>query len=95
MAAVASIKNIDDKQKYAPLPPLGQINKPVTIPKVKLKYIKMLDNFANTFPVIKRFPDAIHSSVHALPVWSLHQFIEEIRVDRQGNPKNKTWEIVG
>ncbi|SMF46963.1 tetratricopeptide repeat protein [Pseudobacteriovorax antillogorgiicola] len=50
VSAVAAMKKIDDKQKYAKLPPLGQVNKPMGVPKVKVKYIKMLDNFVKLLP---------------------------------------------
>ena len=49
-AAVASMKNIIDGRKYGKRPPLGQVAKPLIIPKEKIKYIRMLDNFVKLLP---------------------------------------------
>ena len=50
LSAVISMKNIDEKQKYKKLPPLGQINKPIALPRVKSKFIKMIDNYVKLLP---------------------------------------------
>ena len=48
--AVIAMKNIDDKQKYSKLPPLGQVAKALPVPGVKQKLIKVIDNFVELLP---------------------------------------------
>ena len=48
--AVVAMKKIDEKQKYKKLPPLGQVNKKIPLPKVKKKFIKIIDNFVELLP---------------------------------------------
>lgn len=49
-AAVASMSNIIEGKKYRKLPPLGQVEQPIVLPKEKAKYVRMLDNFHRLLP---------------------------------------------
>ncbi|MFW7381213.1 MAG: tetratricopeptide repeat protein [Oligoflexus sp.] len=48
--AVVAIRKIDEEQKYQPLPPLGQVTKPVELPRIKNKMIRMMDNYVELLP---------------------------------------------
>lgn len=50
IASVESMQKIDESQKYGNLPPLGKVSKSLKLPPVKVKYIKMMDNFIGLFP---------------------------------------------
>ena len=51
--AVVAIKKIDDAQKYQKLPPLGQVSRPIPLPRVKEKLVRMIDNFVELLPTEK------------------------------------------
>jgi TolA-binding protein len=51
--AVVAMKKIDEKQKYQKLPPLGQVSRPIPLPRVKAKMIKMMDNYVELLPKAK------------------------------------------
>ncbi|HET9241552.1 MAG TPA: tetratricopeptide repeat protein [Oligoflexus sp.] len=55
--AVVAIKKIDEATTYQKLPPLGQVSKPIPLPRVKQKMVTMIDNYAALLPKEKEgFP---------------------------------------
>jgi TolA-binding protein len=50
MNAVLAMNKLDAQQKYAKLPPAGQVPKPLEIPSVKKKLIVTLDNYVGFLP---------------------------------------------
>lgn len=48
--AVVAINELDGAQKYAKLPPAGKVEKPIPLPSVKEKLIKVIDNYARLLP---------------------------------------------
>lgn len=61
--AVVAIRQLDEKQKYPALPPLGQVPAPIEIPQVKKKLIQVMDNHVSLLPEDKdSFPMAYSSA---------------------------------
>ncbi len=57
MLAVVSIKKLDAKTKYEKLPPLGQVIKPIPLPRVKKRLVEVVDNYVLLLPKEKKgFP---------------------------------------
>ncbi len=48
--AVVSINNLDAEQKYPKLPEPGKVDKPIPLPPVKQKLIKVMDNYVKVLP---------------------------------------------
>jgi TolA-binding protein len=55
--SVVAIKKIDEATTYQKLPPLGQVSKPIPLPRLKQKMVTMIDNYAALLPKEKEgFP---------------------------------------